>query len=110
MSRIAFLILLLAPFLAFAIEDPMRPPQAARAVTSARSVASFKLSSTFIARDERRAVINGKTVRVGDVIAGARVDAIEPALVRLRRGGSEVVVRLLPTRVKQSATEKQEQE
>jgi MSHA biogenesis protein MshK len=109
-SRIAFLILLAAPFLAFGIEDPMRPPQGAPSAAPARSTATFKLSSTFIARDERRAVVNGKTVRVGDTVAGARVDAIEPALVRLRRGDQVMVVRLLPTRVKQPATEKQEQE
>ncbi len=110
MSRIALLLFLAVPFLAFGIEDPMRPPQGAPSAAPARSAAAFKLSSTFIARDERRAVINGKTVRVGDTIAGARVDAIEPALVRLRRGDNIMVVRLLPTRVKQSATEKQEQE
>ncbi len=111
MYRRALLLLsFLLPANALALDDPMRPPQAVTRSAATRVEPGFSLSSTFIGAQERRAVINGKTVRIGDRIAGARVETIEPTQVRLQRGGSEILVRLLPTRVKQPATAVKQEE
>ncbi|MGE0080721.1 MAG: hypothetical protein AB7U81_05435 [Thiohalomonadaceae bacterium] len=116
MSRRTLSLLLLPAWLlaldAMALDDPMRPPQVVQsAAKTARTSPGFTLTSTFIARDERRAVLNGKTVHIGDHVAGARVESIEATQVLLRRGGSDIIVRLLPTRVKQpAASDKQEQQ
>lgn len=114
-KRALLLLLLPACTLALdavALDDPMRPPQAVgRTGKAVRAAPGYLLTSTLIARHERRAVVNGKTVRIGDRIAGARVEEIEPTQVRLRRDGSDIVVRLLPTRVKRpAAPDKQEQQ
>ncbi len=106
-------LLLLAPLAAGALDDPMRPPSAAPtgARRAAPQEAEFVLSSTYIARDRRAAVINGKRVRVGDRVGDAEVIDILPTQVRLQQRGSELVLRLLPVSVKTPAkTEEREQQ
>lgn len=108
MSRIAALLLLL-PLAAVALEDPMRPPMpvAPRRVVTADE--GFALTSTYIARERRAAVINGKTVAVGDHVGEAKVIEILPTQARLQLGDKDFVVRLLPVSVKTPAkTEEQE--
>lgn len=115
MSRFALTLLLLPawwlPLRVVALDDPMRPPQVVQPAQTARATTGFTLTSTFITRDERRAVINGKTVRIGDRVADARVESIEATQVRMRRGDKDIIVRLVPERVKQPVTaDKQERQ
>lgn len=94
------LLLLMLMSAAAALEDPMRPPGSAAVAGSSTAVARFVLSSTLIARDRRSAVINGRSVGVGDSINGARVIEIQPAQVRLQHQGRQITLSLLPVAVK----------
>jgi len=62
----------------------------------------YVLSSTLIAPARRLATINGKTVAVGQKIAGARVVSIEPARVALQDGNRKIVLKLLPKNIKRT--------
>lgn len=83
------------------LRDPTRPPgMAVPGRSGAPAPTRWVLSSTLIAPGRRLATINGRTVAVGEHIAGAVVEAIWPAQVRLRSEGREFVVELLPGSVK----------
>ncbi|WP_145924870.1 MSHA biogenesis protein MshK [Syntrophotalea acetylenivorans] len=87
------------------LPDPTRPPQ--RFVEPAASgdapSKGLQLGSILIAPQRRVAVINGRPLSAGDRISGAKVVAIEPGQVRLRRGGRDFVLKLLPKRPKVTA-------
>lgn len=103
MSRYALATALLLGLMmqdAAALEDPMRPPGNAATPSSSRSVTRFVLSSTLIARERRSAVINGRSVGVGETVDGARVIEILPAQVRLQHQGRQLTLQLLPVAVK----------
>ncbi|MEW6647558.1 MAG: Type II secretory pathway component [Pseudomonadota bacterium] len=103
MSRtlLLFLSLLLLAGSAVALDDPMRPPgSAAFAAGAASGAPQFVLSSTLIARERRSAVINGRSVGVGDHVNGARVIEIQPSQVRLQHQGRQLTLSLLPVAVK----------
>ncbi|WP_127474647.1 hypothetical protein [Sulfurivermis fontis] len=79
----------------------MRPPgRAAVSTAMASGAAQFVLSSTLIARERRSAVINGRSVGVGDHVNGARVIEIQPSQVRLQHQGRQLTLSLLPVAVK----------
>ena len=80
------------------LSDPTQPPgvQLSGKNAGIKSAPRWVLSSTLIAPARRLATINGKTVGVGDQINGARVLAIEPARVALRKSGKQFVVTLSP--------------
>jgi hypothetical protein len=111
-SRVLAALLLVCSFAAGALEDPMRPPMAAATARKAGPVEpEFSLTSTWISRDRRSAVVNGKTVSVGDRVDDAEVLEILPTQVRLQQRDHELVVRLLPVSVKTPAkTEEREQQ
>jgi hypothetical protein len=88
---------------AAALEDPMRPPGNAATAKSSAGVTRFVLSSTLIARERRSAVINGRSVGVGELVDGARVIEILPAQVRLQHQGRQLTLQLLPVAVKKPA-------
>jgi hypothetical protein len=46
------------------------------------------------------AVINGRRLRSGSIIAGARVLAVTPKSVKIERNGKRITMKLLPTLVK----------
>jgi hypothetical protein len=50
-------------------------------------IGRFTLGTVMTAGTKRLAIINGKLCRVGDIIEGCTVDAIEPGLVTLSRDG-----------------------
>jgi MSHA biogenesis protein MshK len=86
MRRVACMIAcaLAAAAQAQPIQDPMRPSAAEPAVHAPR------LQSILIGRaagGRRVAVIDGDTVRVGDLVGGARVVGMTPSTVVLARGG-----------------------
>jgi hypothetical protein len=91
--------------LAEVLKDPTRPPGQRYSPLSAagtKAAPIWTLSSTLIAPARRLATINGKTVGVGQEIAGARVVAIEPSRVALRKGNREIVLELLPVDIKRA--------
>ena len=88
------------------LADPMRPPTAhpeARVPDAGERIERLELTSTVVGPDRRIAVIDGRRLRVGDRIAGARVTAIEPASVRLVADGRGYTLRLLRQRIKRPA-------
>ncbi len=81
------------------LADPTRPPAytAPPAAAGAKGRA-FRLSAVFLGPGRPRAVINGRTVRVGEQVDGARVIAIERHRVVLARNGGRLTLRLVRTR------------
>jgi MSHA biogenesis protein MshK len=84
------------------LPDPTRPPQAA-ASAGADAPAPAKgakpparLQSVLISPQRRLAVIDGRTVRLGGEIDGARVVAITESTVTLRRGAQTEMLKLYP--------------
>ncbi len=113
MPRIFYplLILLIMPLASIAIErvDPMRPDDqsAAKERLPGKSTATKKpahlnlwLQSIQLGDTERTATINGKLLKVGDRIGGARVVAIEHNRVKLRRGREQINLMFLPRIIK----------
>jgi hypothetical protein len=74
------------------VRDPMRP---AGAPTAARPapVHALKLEGV-IAGEQRVAIVNGRLVRAGDVIAGARILEIFATGVRYERAGKVATLTL----------------
>ncbi|HET8552983.1 MAG TPA: MSHA biogenesis protein MshK [Gammaproteobacteria bacterium] len=81
------------------LHDPTRP-DFATAATPAHAAPAWQLNSTLISAHRRLAVINGKSVGVGDRIDGATVVAITPGAVRLRRGGHQFTIHLIADTIK----------
>lgn len=81
------------------LHDPTRPDFASPAKT-AHATAGWQLNSTLISAHRRLAMINGKTVGVGDRVDGATVIAIRAGAVRLRRSGRQFTIHLIATTIK----------
>jgi MSHA biogenesis protein MshK len=82
-----------------ALQDPTRPPAAATPVAAgpAAPAAGPQLQSILVARQQggrHVAVIDGETVRPGDMFQGAKVARIGENEVELVRGGERRVLRL----------------
>ncbi len=92
--------LLLPPAGAQGLVDPTRPPDAPLPGNDAVLVAERavpQLQSVLVASSGRRvAVIDGRTVRVGDKVGQASVDGIGETTVTLRRGKTLDTIRLYP--------------
>lgn len=86
------------------VRDPMRPP-VAPAAEAARAVAVPVLQAVFHAAGRRVAVVNGRTVREGDTVAGLFVESIGTDSLRYRQGNRRGELRLGPstTSIKQAA-------
>ena len=80
--------------------DPMRPAGVAP-VAAPRPVHSLKLEGV-IAGVKRVAIVNGRLVRVGDVVAGARIVEIFANGLRYERAGKTQTL-TLPTAQSHSA-------
>ena len=102
LARLVLLTAVLLPACAGAqaLVDPTRPPDAPLAssiggTTAARAMP--QLQSVLVASSGRRvAVIDGRTVRVGDKVGQASVDGIGETTVTLRRGKTLETIRLYP--------------
>lgn len=79
-----------------ALRDPTRPPADPTISRSAEShtVQHWNLSSILISPQRRIAVINGRSLQVGQSLAGARVLSIEADQVVLRQGDRTHILRL----------------
>ncbi len=96
------LLLTAAP--ASALDDPMRPPSfdpGGRVGSAPAGPSGFSLTSTLVSPDRRVAVINGRTLAVGERIGGAEIIEILPDRVRIRRGKKESTLTLAPVNVKE---------
>lgn len=83
--------------LAQTLGDPMRPPAATGApAIEPRGDAAARLQSVLIARNRSVAVIDGRSVRLGERIGDATVVAISPSAVTLQRGSERQTLKLYP--------------
>lgn len=84
------------------LPDPTRPYTAAEVVAPATTYRGGPvLQSTRVSPTARRAMISGRTYKVGDRIDGAVVADIQPYEVTLRSGTQLTQLRLLPKLVKE---------
>lgn len=84
-----------APAPTQALGDPMRPPALMGAASeTAGTPGGMVLQSTIMSRGRRIAMIDGKSMNVGDRIGEARIMAINPDSVTLREGGASRVLKL----------------
>ena len=86
-------LLFASPAFAQAVRDPMRPAGAVAAARP-RAISTLKLEGV-IAGSVRVAIVNGRLVRAGDDVAGARILEVLNDGVRYSRGG-QVHSLLLP--------------
>lgn len=80
--------------LAFALQDPTRPPEAAGAVVQSAPERALVLDSILFSRDRRVAVIEGEALREGQGFDGVRVIRIHQDRVLVSDNGRERVLRL----------------
>ena len=112
LARLALLAAVLLPPAAGAqaLVDPTRPPDAPLAGNGSGSGsgaiaarAAPRLQSVLVASSGRRvAVIDGRTVRVGDRVGEASVAEIADTSVTLRRGKTIETIRLYPKAAEQN--------
>lgn len=107
LSRLLCLALLMATsMLSYAqLDDPTRPPGHRLALAGGKKVlteAQYYLSSVRISATRRTAVVNDRSVESGDVINGAKVLAIYPSSVKLKKQGKTFTVRLVSQVVKKT--------
>jgi MSHA biogenesis protein MshK len=80
------------------LQDPTRPPsRLLPASAGAQADSAPQLQSILIGRaagGRQVAVIDGDTVRVGDLVRGARVVSMTATTVQLQRGGKREVLTL----------------
>ncbi len=74
------------------LRDPTRPYLEPTPVTKAQS--RFHLSAIFVSDDRRVAILNGKRVKVGDLVEGAKVIEILNDELRLSYDGRLISTRL----------------
>jgi hypothetical protein len=85
------------------LADPTQPAysMATGAGTATRSTGSA-LQSTFVSASQRRAVINGRTYKVGDKYGGGTIMDIQPYEVVVKKTNNETRLRLLPKLAKET--------
>lgn len=77
------------------VQDPMRPPAPLEAQGAAGSGTSgLSLTAVLVSASRRIALINGQIYREGDRIGGEEIIAIEQGFILIRRGGTDVRVRV----------------
>ena len=76
------------------LADPTRPYSGIPAASQRRP--GMVLQSTLVSPLQRMAVIDGRTVKVGERIDGARILQIRPYDVLVERSGRRRVLHLLP--------------
>lgn len=85
-----------------ALRDPFRPPGWGESAAPADDfdAGNWRLESTLTSNGRRVAIINGRAVRVGERIGGARVLGIERGSARLEYDGRAFTVRRETTQVR----------
>lgn len=82
------------------LTDPTQPLHGA-AVAGAQRPPGSALQSTFVSASQRRAVINGRTYKVGDKYGGGMIVDIQPYEVVVKQADRETRMRLLPKLAKE---------
>ena len=81
------------------LDDPTRPPGHRLILPSSQKSASttvyYSLSSVRISSARRSAIVNDRSVETGDLVNGAKVVAIYPSSVKLKKQGKVFTVRLI---------------
>lgn len=103
-SLIIFMTLSFAPIVLQAqLDDPTRPPGYRLVLPGGQKAATtirYTLSSIRISPVRRSAVINDRSVESGDIVNGAKVVAIYPSAVKLKKHGKVFTIRLVSQIVK----------
>lgn len=92
------LALIFMPAVQAQLDDPTRPPGYRLVLPGGKKAATairFSLSSVRISSTRRTAIINDRTVEVGDKVNSAKVIAIYPSSVKLKKLGKIFTIRLL---------------
>ena len=84
------------------LEDPTLPPQGSVSKTenNQEKPVGWNLTSILISEQRSIAIINGRSVQVGDTLAGARVQSINDKIVKLRFQSETISLKLYPVAVK----------
>ena len=90
--------------------DPTRPPPSLTAAPTADAgeeegeSVEWRLTATFTTGKRRRAVINGRHVRIGDTIRDAEVLTIRPGRVTLMGGEEKFTLQVVTDSIRRPAT------
>ncbi|GAB4512075.1 MAG: hypothetical protein Tsb0026_15740 [Sulfuricaulis sp.] len=85
------------------LADPTQPVYGVAAATGAVAKPTGPaLQSTFISASQRRAVISGRSYKVGDKFGGGTITDIQPYEVVLKKADRETRLRLLPKLAKET--------
>jgi len=105
MHRLVIVLMLVSIPLMASERDPMRPPSSSGEASNKtdQEKPRWILQSVLVSGQRNIAVINQRTVAVGDSINGARVMAIHPGYVRLSKANEVFVIRLPSLSVKRPA-------
>lgn len=104
---LALALMIAATLDAGELQDPTRPSflgagTDAAAAGGAKPTPSLVLNAIRLSPTRRSAMINDRSVTVGERIGDARVVAIDRDGVRLQRGAEQFTLQLLPIKVKQA--------
>ena len=105
-SKTAIAVALALPCVAIAageepLRDPMRPAYKEASATRSVSTQRFSVSAIFVSQSRRVAVLNGRTVTIGDRVDGATVTAIDDQEVSLLYRGQRVSAELKLPRIRE---------
>ncbi len=98
-----FLLLFFSTGSAVAYKDPTEPShfsESAPASTETEAVTQFVLDAVLISDEERLAVINNTTLKIGQSIGDNKVTAIDTYSVTLRGSTGEIVLHLFGQPIK----------
>lgn len=87
------------------LDDPTRPPGHRLILPGGKKAVSeiqFSLSSVRISPTRRTAIVNYRSVETGDMVNGAKVVAIYPSEVKLKKQGKIFTIKLLSQVVKKT--------
>ncbi len=86
------------------LNDPMRPLVVNKSSAKKKAaVTGYRLSSIFISPTRRAAIINGRTVTVGEKVNNAKVLEIHATEVTISYAGKARTLTLLPVSIKKPA-------
>lgn len=100
--KLAALVFALSPFILQAqFDDPTLPPSFSNVVSQDEEInTAWVLSSVLVSPKRKVAIINGKSVQVGDVLDGANIQSINATEVKLKHRGEVILLELHPVTVK----------
>ncbi len=105
-KHFCFILLVALPITSYAqLDDPTRPPGHRLVLAGGKKAVAdirYLLSAVRISATRRSAVVNDRSVESGDVVNGAKVVAIYPSSVKLKKQGKTFTVRLVSQVIKKT--------